>query len=117
MSAKITRCQYVRLMDSVRTSEQKGDPRLRELPRHLPSAPASDSSLPFHFASVQKLISPLGGADGSFHLHVELQQQVGRPVDVDLVGHRLDRLQPAARFSASVQNQRSPFDGVIFVRS
>ena len=48
---------------------------------------------------------------------VTVGQRLSGAPDVDFLGHRRERRQPAARASASVQNQRSPFAGSIRVRS
>lgn len=48
---------------------------------------------------------------------VPFDEQLGRAPNVDLRGHRRDSRHPAAWASASEQNQRSPFDVSIRVRS
>jgi len=48
---------------------------------------------------------------------VPVDEHLGRAPDVDVLGHCRDRRQPAASASASEQNQRSPFEASIRVRS
>ncbi len=46
-----------------------------------------------------------------------VNQELGAAVNVNFACHRFAFRQPAATASASVQNQRSPFYGLILVRS
>lgn len=60
-----------------------------------------------------------GRSNGSMNrgvLAAAIDEELGRTVNVNFVGHRFERRHPASCASTSLQNHRSPLDGSMMVR-